>query len=131
MSSTAPIRLDKTLLAQAADEAERRKRTAPKQIEYWAELGQVLDGVLSREDAIRLRGGLLRLAPRDAQPVAADDVFSDLEYARTEGRLPARVTRARIVYQASTRAPGYLEQQHPDGRVVVGQFLDGVFQTAD
>lgn len=128
MAASHPIRLDALLLEQAAAEAKRQKRTAPKQIEYWAELGRVLDGLLSREDAIRLREGLLRLEPRSASPVDPEEIFSDLEAARREGNLPDRVTKARVVYQASERRPGYLDQKHPDGRVVVGQFANGSFE---
>lgn len=127
MATSAPIRLDKELFAQAVAEAERQKRTAPKQIEYWAELGQALDGLLSREDVIRLREGLLRLEPANAAPADPDAIFAELEAARLGGALSERVTNARIIYQVSTRKRGYLEQKHPDGRVVVGQFKDGVF----
>ena len=127
MSATAPIRLDKDLLADAATEAQRQKRTAPKQIEYWAELGQTLEGVLTREDLIQLREGLLRLEPVNAAPVSADDVFANLENARRKGSLQQQVTQARAIYQASESHPGYLEKIQANGQILIGRFENGKF----
>ena len=56
-----------------------------------------------------------------------DKVFSDLEHDRRTGKLAATVTTSSVRYQASSRYPGQLEQLLPDGRVVVGQFHNGVF----
>ena len=128
MAATVPVRLDKKLIALAAAEAEHQKRTAPKQIEYWAALGQSLEGVLGRDDVIRLRAGLSRVEPVNAAPLDVDSVFAAVESARAVGDLSVHVTGARIIYQASRENPAYLEQIHPNGRIVVGRFEDGTFQ---
>lgn len=128
MAATVPVRMDKELVAQASAEAERQKRTAPKQIEYWAALGQTLEGVIGQEDVIRLREGLLRLQPVNASPVDADRVFATVDAARTTSKRSTRVTSARVIYQASRDHPRYLEQIHADGRVIVGRFENGQFK---
>jgi len=115
-----PIRLDASLVEEAVAEAARRLRTPPKQIEFWVKLGKAVDGLLSLEEIMALRAGLVHLEPTRGLRVDPDDVFEDLDSRRET--LSASVTSARVVYQASREHPGYLEQIHPDGRVVVGRF---------
>lgn len=124
-SSGAAVRLDPALMQQAAEEGARQHRTAPKQIEYWAALGKAFDGVLSREDAIGLRVGLLRLQAAASPRIDPETVSNAVEISRAQ--LSGLVTRARIAYQVSEQYPGYLEQVHADGRVVVGQYENGSF----
>ena len=59
-----------------------------------------------------------------------DRVFSNLEHDRRTGKLTASVATNSMRYQASTRHPGQLEQLLPDGRVIIGQFHDGIFTPA-
>lgn len=128
MAASNPIRIDRSLFEQAAAEADRQKRSTPKQVEYWAELGQACDGVLSHADAVRLREGLLTLEPCESAPVDADAVFATLDAARISGSLRNKVTMAKTIYQVSEDHPGYLEQIEPDGNVIVGQFERGKFK---
>jgi len=128
MAASNPIRIDRSLFEQAAAEADRQKRSIPKQVEYWAELGQICDGLLSHADAIRLREGLLKIEPDNTTPIDTDAVFADLNTARNSGALTNSVTRAKVIYQISESHPGYLEQLEPDGNVVIGQFKSGKFQ---
>ena len=128
MAASNPIRIDRSLFEQAAAEADRQKRSIPKQVEYWAELGQICDGLLSHADAIRLREGLLKIEPDNTAPIDTDAVFANLNAARNSGALTNSVTRAKVIYQISESHPGYLEQLEPDGNVVIGQFKSGKFQ---
>lgn len=129
MAVSSPLRLDHKLVEAAAAMAHLFKRTTPRQIEYWAELGRAVERELDAETVIALREGLaqLRVEPIHSSPVAADDVFADLDVARDSGLLSQHVSAAKVRYQASQAAPGLLEQVHPDGRVVTGRFLNGQF----
>lgn len=118
--SSKPIRLDASLVEEAITEAARKLRTPPKQIEFWVRLGQAVDGLLSMEEIMALRGGLVHIEPTQGRRADPDEVFDDLESRRNT--LSKTVTSARVVYQASREHPGYLEQIHPDGRVVIGRF---------
>jgi hypothetical protein len=128
MAASNPIRIDRSLFEQAAAEADRQKRSTPKQVEYWAELGQVCDGLLSHADAVRLREGLLKLEPCESTPVNAEDVFTTLDANRDDGSLSHNVTTAKTIYQVSDQHPGYLEQIEPEGNVIIGQFERGKFR---
>jgi hypothetical protein len=131
MAASNPIRIDKELFEQAAAEADRQKRSIPKQVEYWAELGQICDGLITHADAIRLREGLLKIEPDDTTPIDADEVFADLDVARESRSLKNLITQAKAIYQASEQHAGYLEQIDTGGNVLVGQFKNGKFQPKD
>lgn len=129
MAVSSPLRLDHKLVEAAAAMAHLFKRTTPRQIEYWAELGRAVERELDAETVIALREGLaqLRVEPIQSVPLAADDVFAGLDVARDSGLLSQHISAAKLRYQASQVVPGLLEQIHPDGRVVVGQFRNGQF----
>jgi hypothetical protein len=131
MAASNPIRIDKELFEQAAAEADWQKRSIPKQVEYWAELGQICDGLITHADAIRLREGLLKIEPDDTTPIDADEVFADLDAARESRSLKNLITQAKTIYQASEQHAGYLEQIDTGGNVLVGQFKNGKFQPKD
>lgn len=69
----------------------------------------------------------LKIEPAKAVPVVPEDVFSELERDRKSGKLADSVTTSSVRYQISTRHAGQLEQILLDGRVIIGQFHDGVF----
>lgn len=124
-----PVRLDPDLMADATREAKRAHRSTRKQIEFWAELGRAIDGVVTREQVAGLRSGLLAVMAPDVGPVDADEVFAELEARRST--LAGQVTRAPVRFQASRAHPGLLERIDPDGRVTAGQFEQGEFQPRD
>ena len=129
MASSNPLRLDRELVRAADAVAKRHKRTVPRQIEYWAELGRAIEPLVDPTVLIALQEGLARLVVEmpPSEPVRPADVFADLEHARNDGDLPMRVSSSPIRYQASAAAPGYLEQIHPDGTKTVGRFRSGRF----
>ncbi|KAF0809566.1 hypothetical protein A167_01637 [Alcanivorax sp. S71-1-4] len=124
-----PMRLDDALIRDAEAEARLNRRSLPKQIEFWADLGRRMARLVSPEDLIRIQLGLGRLTIEDARSVSAEpeDVFAAVDALRERGELSAVVTRAPLAYQAVPGAPGVLEQISRDGRRVRGQFINGEF----
>lgn len=124
-----PVRLDQKLVRQAAAEAVLNHRSTPKQIELWAQLGQLIAGRLSSEDLLALSQGLLELRVDRVQagPVATDKLWQQLESDRQSGALATNLKTDRTVYQAHPVHQGYLEEINPDGSRRVGRFQNGRF----
>jgi hypothetical protein len=125
-----PMRLDNVLVQEAETVAERNKRSVPKQIEYWAELGRAVERVLNPTDVLAVTQGLAEIqliVPKSAR-VAPDDVFAALEHDRAHSQLAPKVTRAALYYEASTAKPGLLDRVQPNGQRDMGRFVDGEFQ---
>ena len=129
MSTSTPLRLDAALVRQAKATARIYKRSLPRQIEYWAELGHAIESMVSQEQLIAVREGLARIVIDNISsgPVSPDEVFADVEQLRGDNDLGARVTSASVSYQRSQSHPGHLEQIASDGTSTVGVFKDGRF----
>ncbi|MFW5824755.1 MAG: TA system antitoxin ParD family protein [Marinobacter sp.] len=127
---TTPVRLEDTLVRHAAAEAQVQRRSTPKQIEFWAEIGRAVAGEVSAEDLIAISQGVrrVRVEPVMPEPVSSDDIWAEVEADRESGELSRHIARDRIVYQASERRPGYLEAIYPDGQKITGQFRNGRFE---
>ncbi|WP_166263650.1 TA system antitoxin ParD family protein [Marinobacter caseinilyticus] len=128
-----PVRLDEFLVRHAAAESQLQRRSVPKQIELWAEIGRCIASEVSAEDLIALTQGLkkVRVERVQAEPLDSDDLWSEVERARASGELSRGITRQRTVYQASASQPGYLEALYPDGSRAVGRFVNGAFEKLD
>ena len=89
--ATSPIRLNPSLIAAAEREGMVQKRSTPKQIEFWADLGRAVEHVIDFSDVLAVRQGLKRLKLENVESVAVDpeDVFADLENGPKGVRLPA------------------------------------------
>ena len=127
---TSPMRLDATLIEAAARVAGVYKRTVPKQIEFWAELGREVERVIGVEDVIAVTQGLkkITLTPLDSRAVDPDDVLEVLESKRSRGVLAAEVTQAAFYYEASQARPGFLDRvDRATGRRETGRFQNGEF----
>ncbi|MEX0732466.1 MAG: hypothetical protein WED00_14520 [Aquisalimonadaceae bacterium] len=124
-----PLRLDENLVREAEAEARLNRRSVPKQIEFWADLGKKMARLVSPEDLIKVQMGLRRIQVEDAQsfPVDVNDVFASLDAERERGTLAHAVTRAAVSYQAVPGRPGVLERIDRDGRRQQGAFRDGEF----
>lgn len=127
---TTPVRLEKNLVRHAAAEAQIQRRSTPKQIEFWAEIGRAIAGEVSAEDLIAISQGVRRVKIEPVYPEAlsSDDLWAEVETDRETGALSQHIARGRIVYQASERRPGYLEAIYPDGQRITGQFRNGRFE---
>jgi hypothetical protein len=129
MATSHPLRLEKSLVVAAAREGEIFKRSIPRQIEYWAEIGRSVADHVNPIDLIKVREGLatLSIEPVSSTAVSSSEVFGKLEGLREAGKLAELVSGSAVRYQASKKHPGYLEQVHPDGKRLVGRFSSGKF----
>jgi hypothetical protein len=124
-----PYRLDDNIVSHAEASAELQKRSVPKQLEYWAEIGRRVE---QQVDVAGLMAIIQDLAIIDVRPlqsrsVDAKEIFEELEADRASGRLAQVVTQASVVYEASVSHPGFLDQIDKDGRRVAGYFKNGEF----
>ena len=129
MSTSSPLRLDAALVRQAKATARLYKRSLPRQIEYWAELGRAMESMLTQEQLIAIREGLARIVvdPTESVPVSSDEVFGDIERRRADEVLSKSTTGAKVRYQTSDSHPGRLERISTDGTRAEGVFEDGHF----
>mgnify|MGYP005840311727 CR=1 FL=1 len=127
---TTAVRLEDNLVRHASAEAQVQRRSTPKQIEFWAEIGRAIAGEVSAEDLIAISQGIrkVKVEPVVPEPVTSDDIWADVEADRESGDLSRHIAQDRIVYQASASRPGYLEAIYPDGQKITGRFRNGRFQ---
>ncbi len=124
-----PMRLDDALVREAEAEARLNRRSVPKQVEYWADLGKNLARLITPEDLIKIQMGLsrIRLEAVQTTPLDADEVFAGLDAERARAALSHAVTRAPLVYQAVPDRPGVLERIDREGHRQQGVFRNGEF----
>jgi hypothetical protein len=129
MSSSSPLRLDADLVRAASAAARLHKRTLPRQIEYWAEIGRAVEKRIAMEDLLAVREGLARLIVQKGSMDVPEsgDVFNELETARKTGALAEPVANSPVRYQVSQARPGLLERVERDGRRTLGRFQNGEF----
>lgn len=123
------VRLEDRLVQEAAAEARLNRRSTPKQIEFWAEIGQQVAEKLSPQDLLALTQGLVELDLKrvEAQPPSTDELWESVDAARQSGELGQSLQADRVAYQASEEHPGHLEALYPDGSRAVGVFKNGRF----
>lgn len=130
-NSTSPLRLDSTLVAAAKREGTINKRSAPKQIEFWAELGKAVEQVLDFNDIFAVIQGLKRVKVESVKSEAVDptDIFNSLEVSRKSEKLAEKVTSAAFYFEASRRRPGLLDRVNTaTGERQTGRFYNGEFK---
>lgn len=127
---TTPVRLEDALVRHAAAEGQINRRSTPKQIELWADIGRAVAGEVSAEDLIAITQGIrkVRVEPVTPEPLSTDELWAEVEQSRASGELSNSLARERTVYQASPSRPGYLEAIFADGTRVTGQFRNGRFE---
>ena len=127
--SKSAIRLDPGLVHEAEMEALIHKRTTPKQIEYWAEIGKKVSELLDPTDLLAVTQGIARLEVKDivSYPLSADKVFERVAEESGSGYLSAKVTAAKVSYEAHPSLPGLLLRINEDGSTDAGHFKNGKF----
>ncbi|MGO1501997.1 MAG: TA system antitoxin ParD family protein [Marinobacter sp.] len=92
---TTAIRLDDNLVRHASAEGQVHRRSTPKQIEYWAEIGRTVAGEVSAEDLTAILQGIRRVKvePVVAEAVASDDLRAEVDLARESGELSRSIAR--------------------------------------
>jgi len=133
VKATSPIRLQSDLMNAARITGKRFHRSASEQVEYWADIGRVVSNLINPDTLLSITAGLVqvKVEPVISPVVDPDDVFSQLEIQRRTGVLRYAVSENPIKYQASLTHPGQLERIDSEGGIVVGQFFDGEFRTAE
>ena len=119
-------------LAQAAKEtAELANRSMAKQIEHWARLGRAVEQLVKTSDVMAFKAHLAD--PSDADKVSkARAALERLMKALVEqtDRDAARTLiseTSKPVYEAVPAQPDRVAQVWPDGRKIVGHFVDSEF----
>ena len=127
--AASPIRLQQDLMQAAVLTGKRFHRSTAEQIEYWAEIGRKVAGILDADDLLSISMGLakIKVEPVHGEPVNPDEVFQALEDERAKGILTRTVSNNSIQYQASLSHPGYLEQVDQNGDITLGKFQNGEF----
>jgi hypothetical protein len=128
---SSPIRLNSTLMEAARREGLIKKRTAPKQIELWAELGKTVELVMDLTDVLAVIQGFKRIKVEKVESVAVDpvDVFNLLEESRKSGELSEKVTSAAVYFEASQSMPGLIDRVNSaTGERQTGRFHNGEFK---
>jgi hypothetical protein len=128
---TSPIRLNSALVAAAEKEGTIQKRSVPKQIEFWAELGKAVARVMDLSDVFAIIQGLKKVNVEPVTSVAVDPrgVFNSLENKRKSGNLAEKVTSSAVYYEASLSRQGLLDRVNSDtGERETGQFHNGEFK---
>ena len=130
-SITSPVRLDSTLIEAARREGSIRKRTAPKQIELWAELGKAVEVLVDLADVYAVIQGFkkIKVETIESTTVNPDDVFNSLEESRKSGDLAKNVTSSAVYFEASQKIPGLIDRVNSaSGKRQTGQFHNGEFK---
>ena len=128
---TSPIRLNSALVAAAEKEGTIQKRSVPKQIEFWAELGKAVARVMDLSDVFAIIQGLKKVKVEPVMSVAVDpsDVFNSLENKRKSGNLAEKVTSSAVYYEASLSQQGLLDKVNSyTGERETGHFHNGEFK---
>jgi len=126
-----PLRLSAALVEAAEKEGALQKRSAPKQIEFWAELGKAVEGVIDSADVVAVIQGLrkIKVVPVASMAVDPRDVFDSIETTRESGSLAEKVTSTAVYYETSLSRPGLLDRvDSRTGERQTGQFQKGVFK---
>lgn len=118
-------------MAAASREGSINKRTAPKQIEFWAELGKTVELVMDHFDVLAVIQGFKKIKVESVESVAVDprDVFNSLEESRRSGELAKKVTSSAVYFEASQKMPGLIDRVNSaTGERQTGQFYNGEFK---
>ncbi|MBT3272614.1 MAG: hypothetical protein HN368_05635 [Spirochaetales bacterium] len=131
MSTTSPIRLNPALIAAAKKAGSIKKRSAPKQVEFWAEIGKAVELTMDINDVYAVIQGLKKITVESVKSVPVDpaDVFGDLEESRKKGELAKKVTSATVYFEVSKEKQGFLDRVNSaTGQRQTGQFHNGEFE---
>lgn len=123
------LRLNDDLVREAEIEALIHKRSPPKQIEYWAQIGKLVARSASSSELLALLQGFAKVevSQLNSEPVNPSDVFAAVESSRSDGSLSASVSNASIKYEASQSRAGYLDRVSSGGVRETGSFKNGEF----
>ena len=127
------IKVSTSLYSAAKEGAQRSHRSVPKQVEYWTDLGRVLDDAGVSKNDLMQAANTMRLRLRNA-PSRATVLLQDLVTVFEAPRRDAEAEFAGLVetgkgpvYGTSPEFPGKIVQRLQDGTERAGSFQDGKF----
>lgn len=124
-----PLRVNDTLFREAEAEGAFMRRSAAKQVEFWAELGKTLSQSVTNTELLALMQGIAKVRI-DLPVTAAIDpqaIFDQVNKSRQAGDLGQAITQNQLYYEASHQNPGLLDEVTPNGKRRTGRFIDGKF----
>jgi hypothetical protein len=127
------MRLSSDLIEAAKMEGMVQKRSLPMQIEYWAELGRAVEGIIDHKDVFAVMQGLktIRLEAAFSAAIDPSDVFKDLQKNSGSKDVSSKLTAAPFYYEASKRRPGLLDKVNvKTGERQTGHFENGEFRAS-
>ena len=126
---SSPFRINDSLYQEAETYGLLLRRSAAKQVEYWAELGKRVDEVATASDLLALMQGIAKVRIETPEMASVDpiDVFTSVNQKRGSGKLGQSITRNAVYYEASENRVGLLDQVMPDGSRKTGHFSNGEF----
>jgi len=122
-----PIRIEPTILERATVEGRIYRRSPPKQIEFWAEIGRQVSSMVDSKDLFAVFSGAASIAitHNTSQPVSTVDVLEGMHVDRLSGALQNSVTTALAIYGVD--GDGRIRRTTADGRETSGHLVDGRF----
>lgn len=125
-----PIRLSEEFIEKVEQASEKSMRSLPKQVEYWAQLGEVLERYLNRQDLEALFSGRIEIhiSPKTVSAPDMDQVFDELESDRRNNVLNTKVIPAKSWIEISREKPGFLLRVNADGSRELGSIIKGKFE---
>ena len=119
-----PVKLSDELVLDARHASEVTDRTIAGQIEYWAQLGRVIEPFLQEDQALALRrsGAVKPLSE------CLDSVDTDQGRRRVAEHLQSQPFPH---YEPAPDAPGMIVRIEADGTRTVGRFVNRQFKEAE
>jgi len=127
------VKLSEDLTALAESEGAIEQRSVPRQIEYWSNLGRVIERHLTKTDTHDLLKGrkvIERIMLVDTFPTG-ESIMAELETDRSNGTLSSTVTQAAIKYEAVEGESSLFRRILADGSSEIGTVRKGLFIAQD
>jgi len=121
--SSMPLRIDGDLIKEARVSGNVFHRSIARQIEHWAGLGKVLEGVLTVRSVAHIKS--LK------KPVDLDRLLASAGSSAGKKRTLALLAKKKgPLYGIKANRPKVLLQYQPDGTTLAGRMSKGVFVPA-
>lgn len=118
--STIPLRIDSDLVNEARESAALMDRTATAQIEFWAKLGRVMEGVLTHDAIVTVK--------QASRVKNLDELLAIVTTPDGKKRALAVIRRHKgPTYSAGPGEPGVVIESMPDGARRRGRFVNRRF----
>ncbi len=122
--STIPLRIDSELVNRARETGAIMERTPTAQIEFWAKLGRVMEGVMSHTGVVALK--------QAAQVNKLDELLNLSTSPEGKERARAEILRHKgPTYSSDPGKAGVIIERNADGTQRRGRFVSRRFMPFD